>query len=182
MSPTEEIPQEILNQVLHLHEQVSIEADRIAGGLGELLVCRHGCHDCCIDDLTVFPIEAEIIRRNCGPLLVSDSAHPKGKCAFLDASGGCRIYQWRPYVCRTQGLPLQWPDFDDSGSTSFAKDICPLNLTQLKENGFNLYDLPTNFFWTLGNVESQLASLQVAALGRFEENLPRIFLRNLFKI
>ena len=39
---------------------------------------------------------------------IEEGAGPEGACAFLDGEGGCRVYPDRPYVCRTQGLPLRW--------------------------------------------------------------------------
>ncbi len=169
------------SKVARLQGEVSRRAAEIAERLGSLLVCRRGCHECCVDDLAVFPVEAEIIRRHCGPLLTFDQPHPKGKCAFLDADGACRIYPWRPYVCRTQGLPLRWMETDPSGAEIELRDICPLNLDELAQQNTNLADISSDNCWTLGEVESTLAGLQVQALGGFQDPLPRILLRDLFK-
>ena len=181
MESDHEIPQEILTQVSILQTEVGRQAEAIAKRLGPVLVCQRGCHGCCEDDLTVFPVEAEIILRHCGPLLTFDQPHPTGKCAFLDAQGGCRIYPWRPYVCRTQGLPLQWVEIDEDGSELDMRDICPLNLDEMMKQGVALEDISTEDCWALGSVESTLAGLQVQAQGGFQENLERVFLRDLFK-
>ena len=170
------ISEEILTEVMQLHAEVSRRSDLLTSELGSLLVCRLGCDGCCQDDLAVFPIEAEIIRRHCEPLLTFDQAHPPGKCAFLDAEGACRIYPWRPYVCRTQGLPLRWlGDGQDE-----ERGICELNAEELERQGTRLDQLPAEQCWTIGEVESRLAGLQVRALGTFQETLPRIKLRDLF--
>ena len=133
--------------------------------------CRQGCSACCTDDLTVFEIEAEGIRARHAELLATGTPHPIGACAFLDAEGGCRIYAERPYVCRTQGLPLRWLDEDEAGLVEY-RDICPLN-----EAGEPLDTLPAESCWTLGAVEGRLAALQVAAGG----TLSRVPLRGLFR-
>lgn len=170
------IPDEVLAEVMKLQAEVSRRAEALAEGLGTLLVCRRGCDDCCQDDLAVFPVEAEVIRRHCEPVLTFDQPHPPGKCAFLDEDGACRIYPWRPYVCRTQGLPLRWGENDGSEE----RGICALNADEFQRQGAELADLPREDCWTIGEMESRLAGLQVRALGVFQENLPRVKLRNLF--
>ena len=174
--PNFDIPQEILTEVMRLHAEVSRDAETLATRLGSLLVCRLGCDDCCQDDLAVFPIEAEVIGRHCEPLLTFDQPHPPGKCAFLDADGACRIYPWRPYVCRTQGLPLRWLE---NGEVE-ERGICSLNAEQLASQSTQLAALPIDNCWTIGQFESRLAGLQVRALGTFQDTLPRVKLRDLF--
>ena len=44
------------------------------------------------------------------PEVLRSEPHPPGACAMLDADGACRVYAARPYVCRTQGLPLRWAE------------------------------------------------------------------------
>jgi len=170
------VPDEILTEVMKLQASVSQRAETLAAGLGSLLVCRKGCDDCCQDDLAVFPVEAEVIRRHLEPLLISEQPHPPGKCAFLDSAGACRIYPWRPYVCRTQGLPLRWLE-DGEGE---ERGICALNAEQFDNEGVELSQLKREECWTIGEIESRLAGLQVRALGTFQETLPRIKLRDLF--
>jgi Fe-S-cluster containining protein len=95
-------------------------------------------------------VEAAVIRENHGALLEHESPHPPGACAFLDESGACRIYADRPYVCRTQGLPLRWMEDDHE-----ARDVCALNLMNR-----DLAELPAAACWTIGPVENKLAELQ----------------------
>lgn len=137
------------------------------------LRCRRGCHTCCADDLTVFEIEAEGIRRHHGDLLRDGEPHPRGACAFLDPAGACRIYEHRPYVCRTQGLPLRWIEELPDGTAAEMRDICPLN-----DEGPPVESLDATECWTLGPVEARLARLQAAADGG---ELRRVRLRGLFE-
>lgn len=138
-----------------LYGEVDHRASQIADGHGARLQCRRGCSQCCVDDLTVFEIEAENIRVAHAARLVQQEPHPRGACAFLDSNGGCRIYADRPYVCRTQGLPLRWIDECHDGELVELRDICPLN-----EDGPPIVDLPTDECWTIGPVEERLAGLQ----------------------
>jgi hypothetical protein len=167
--------------VVALHAEVERETRRLHVLHAARLECRQGCSSCCVDGLTVFDVEAEPIRRRHTELLATGIPHAQGACAFLDPEGACRIYAERPYVCRTQGLPLRWIEERD-GHPVECRDICPLN-----ESGEPIEHLPAGDCWTLGPFEERLARLQLAArsssapLGRSAEaESPRIALRALF--
>jgi len=157
-------------------ERLHAEVDRAAAELGRThagrLQCRRGCADCCVDGISVFVIEAERIKRRNPELLARGQAHPEGACAFLDDHGACRIYDDRPYVCRTQGLPLRWIEDGDDGRVEF-RDICPLN----EAGDDSIETLPIESCWTIGPVEGQLAHLQERSAGGPPR---RVRLRNLF--
>ena len=82
---------------------------------------------------------------------------PVGRCAMLDETGACRVYEVRPYVCRSQGLPLRWGETSPEGPVEH-RDICPLN-----EAGPALETLPADQCWALGPIESRLAHAQQTA-------------------
>jgi Fe-S-cluster containining protein len=109
-----------------------------------------------VDELSVFEVEAAPIREHFTALLESGTPHAAGGCAFLDAAGGCRIYADRPYVCRTQGLPLRWLE-DLEGQTVEHRDICLLN-----ETNEPIEELAEVDCFTLGPFEEGLAHLQIA--------------------
>ena len=93
-------------------------------------------------------------------------------CAFLDNEGACRIYEDRPYVCRTQGLPLRWIDEISDFEFVELRDICPLN-----DEGTPIEELDESECWTIGPIEERLAKLQLM----FGEGvMTRISLRSLF--
>lgn len=93
--------------------------------------CGPGCHACCLPGLGVFGIEAERIR---GALRGLEQRDPEAReavrrqasdagrdrCALL-VDGRCSIYDERPMLCRSHGLPVLGPDARVSG--------CPLNFT-----------------------------------------------------
>ena len=99
--------------------------------------------------------------------------HPPGACAFLDAAGGCRIYADRPYVCRTQGLPLRWLEEREDGEWVEYRDICPLN-----EQGPPVEELELEDCWSIGIYEPRLLDLQEALQGPGPPR--RVALRDLF--
>lgn len=135
-----------------IHEEIDRRAGALALRHRDRLVCRRGCSACCVDDITVFEVEADRIRAHAAVLLATGTPHPPGGCAFLGDEGECRIYAVRPYVCRTQGLPLRWID---DGAEAEYRDICPLN-----DKGAPIEDLAPEECWTLGEIEERLASMQ----------------------
>jgi Uncharacterised protein family (UPF0153). len=160
---------EALEGLLSLHAAVDRESALLAERHRDRLACGLGCIGCCRDDITVFTVEAERILRHAGALLEAAGAHEMGACAMLGARGECRIYENRPYVCRTQGLPIRWIDEE---ALAEYRDICPLN-----ENGEPLESLDEDACWTIGPAEERLRDLQLAFSGSFD----RVPLRQLFR-
>jgi uncharacterized protein len=137
-----------------LHADIGRETRRLHVLHTARLHCRQGCTSCCADGLTVFEVEAGHIRHHHAELLATGTPHAEGACAFLDEGGACRIYEERPYVCRTQGLPLRWLE-ERGGSEVELRDICPLN-----DAGEPIETLPADACWSIGPVEERLAELE----------------------
>lgn len=139
------------------------------------LKCKAGCFSCCVDNITVFEIEAENIKLHYHHLIENEQPHPQGYCAFLNENGECRIYEHRPYVCRTQGLPLRWIEEINEEELIEMRDICPLN-----EEGEPIVNLKAEDCWTIGPFEEKLALIQKNFSDKpMGEN--RVRLRDLFK-
>ena len=155
-----------------LHDEVDAAVAVLAERHRERLRCGRGCSACCVDGITVFEVEAERIRRNHPALLSQGAPHGPGACAFLGEAGECRIYEDRPYVCRTQGLPLRWLEETGTAEIREQRDICPLN-----ELGEPIEALPAEACWTLGPFEDRLRRLQEGAAGAPR----RVSLRELFR-
>jgi Fe-S-cluster containining protein len=158
------------DSVASLHADVGRATRRLSVVHAARLHCEKGCSGCCVDDLTVFEVEAQNIRRHHASLLAAGVPHVVGACAFLDPDGACRIYAERPYVCRTQGLPLRWIEERDGGAVEL-RDICPLN-----EAGGAIEELEADACWSVGPIEERLARLELA-VGPAAE---RVRLRDLF--
>jgi Fe-S-cluster containining protein len=164
-------------EVAALHREVDAAVERLVAAHGAALRCRRGCAGCCDDGLTVFEVEAEVIRQgiferereheheNVTPRRgAREGPGVRPRCAFLGPDLECRIYDLRPYVCRTQGLPLRWLDDEgEGGEVVERRDVCPEN-----DAGLDLLGLPEGLCWTIGPFEARLAALQVRADG----NLP----------
>ncbi len=116
-------------------------------------------------------VEAQRIRAEYAWLLRETLPHPPGACAFLGGDGECRIYAARPYVCRTQGLPLRWYEEAESGDIEEFTVICELNLV-----GPPLTGLEMDQCWVIGPTEEALVDLQEELVGP----LQRVALRELF--
>ncbi|MFC1652965.1 YkgJ family cysteine cluster protein [Planctomycetota bacterium] len=166
-------PAEIVREILiDLYAQIEDHVTPLARHHTGRLHCMRGCKQCCQDDLTVFEAEAINIRHYHADLLSKGSPHGPGACAFLDSEGACRIYNQRPYVCRTQGLPLRWLEQQDDGAVVEYRDICPLN-----ETDQSLEELTDEQCWPIGPVEETLAELQQRLTPGKAERVP---LRSLF--
>ncbi len=151
-----------------LHAEVDARVAEVTARNAGRLRCGRGCADCCVDGIRVFEVEAERIRAEHAELLARGAAHAGG-CAFLDDTGACRIYADRPYVCRTQGLPLRWLDPERRVE---LRDICPRNA-----EGEPIEALPADACLELGPFEGRLAALQASLDGGA---LRRVELRALF--
>ena len=156
-----------------LHRAVDTAVEPLLEQHAPRLACKKGCSQCCADDLTVFEVEAESLRQHFQELLRHEHPHPVGACAFLDNRGACRVYSHRPYVCRTQGLPLRWLDVDDEDEAVEYRDICELN-----DGEPRIEHLEPSSCWTLGAVEEKLSSLQNEVT---PGEMRRVTLRSLFE-
>jgi hypothetical protein len=182
----------LLEGVGALHRSVDQEVIALLGVLPRL-VCRPACAGCCPPDLTVLGAEAAWLRRAVGDELRGDSPGQEGACVFLDQRRHCRIYPYRPYVCRTQGLPFRWWEEDEQGEVQESRDVCPLNIDALSLGNsaaanspapspfvanLALSHLAPDQCWLLGPREERLVELEEARNGG---RLERVELRVLFR-
>lgn len=101
------------------------------------LQCKAGCDSCC-ENISVFPLEFEAIKLELGDSLKSHSLNRpfnrfRKSCVFL-VDSKCSIYNSRPFICRTQGLPLLYQSNDGSG---YELSVCHLNFKGVDVNIFN---------------------------------------------
>ena len=164
-------PGTAIEVVEHLHQTVDEMAEPLARLHAGRMCCSRGCAACCIDGITVFAVEAAFIRHSAAAVLL-EKPHPPGRCAFLAGDESCRIYPFRPYVCRTQGLPLRYFEPGPEGEVVEFRDICPLN----DPHGPPVEHLPEEQLWVIGPIEGRLAQAQHA----FSEDQERVALRDLF--
>ena len=113
------------------------EIDRHSAILEDLhfkhMQCRNGCDLCCID-FSVFPVEFyfilnELKKKNFKP---ESGVNTENEiCVFLK-NNSCTIYEQRPIMCRTHGLPLLYAN--DNGEWELS--ACELNFTEFDFDEF----------------------------------------------
>jgi uncharacterized protein len=105
-------------------------ASQLHERLRELLVCRAGCSSCC-QLLSLLPLEWHWIKSQLTAYgAVSGISAEGDKCPFL-SHDLCSIYEIRPLICRTHGLPLLYLN---SECTSWELSLCGLNEEVLDED------------------------------------------------
>ncbi len=119
--------------------------------------CRAGCSACCGQQLSVCDVEAALLREGIATLddaarerlaVRLESLVPESACVFLDLGGRCAVYASRPLVCRTQGLPLRYPNGVIPVSAVFLRQRelaaevtwCPLNFRSSAPNAPDVLD------------------------------------------
>ena len=122
-----------ISKYLELVADLEKEVGRVSELYRNSLKCCPGCSECCCA-FSVFPIEAEIIRLALQGILENENAAVNGSGRSLnrvtiaestDELGGkddsscfllkdqrCSIYEHRPLICRTQGLPIGYVDHE----------------------------------------------------------------------
>ena len=73
-------PDRALAELVALHDDLDRETRALAALHAGRLQCRRGCHDCCVDELTVTRIEALRIERAHPELLATGIPHRVGAC------------------------------------------------------------------------------------------------------
>ncbi|WP_299580588.1 YkgJ family cysteine cluster protein [uncultured Sunxiuqinia sp.] len=116
------------------YHQLRNQVDQLSEQLSSLhkshMACKKGCDLCCMD-YDVFPIEFEAMKEALQNKQVDVQKSVDGSCIFLK-DHTCQIYEHRPIICRTHGLPLLFMN-DDQWELS----ACELNFTEFDDEEFN---------------------------------------------
>jgi Fe-S-cluster containining protein len=125
-----------MNGVLDNYRQLVARVDAlchgIEGALQEHITCSEGCSSCCTA-ITIFPVEAAAISAALDALPDEEAAairshvaeHGQDERCPLLSHHRCLLYDVRPIICRTHGLPILYVEDDEK-----RVDCCPLNLEQ----------------------------------------------------
>ncbi|MBN2724828.1 MAG: YkgJ family cysteine cluster protein [Deltaproteobacteria bacterium] len=158
-----------LNSIHDFHLKVDNQVKNLTDNLPSLK-CKKGCSSCCIDELTLFTVECDLIENFLKESETKIIPAPSGNCVFLK-DGFCQVYEVRPYVCRTQGLPLRWFEDDDSGDEIIEyRDICPEN-----DDVLDIETAESMKLWLIGPFEDELRKIQMEYAG----NLNRTPMRHI---
>lgn len=105
---------------------------RVLAAQGAHMRCAPGCTACCQDDLELLRLEAEVLRdalrrlpRAARDRLAARARAGGPPCALLEEDGRCALYDARPLICRSHGLPLLYRDPDDPLQAELS--CCELN-------------------------------------------------------
>jgi len=119
--------QELINDVdRHSKKLTSIHSKH--------LHCKMGCDLCCMD-YRIFPVEFHTILnriRKDKSFIKPEKQIDESTCIFLK-NHACTIYENRPCICRTHGLPLLYMNDDNEWELS----NCELNFTDFDFDEFD---------------------------------------------
>ena len=115
--------------------QLRDQIDQLTGKLSSLhqnqMQCKKGCDLCCMN-YNIFPIEFHAIKEQLKKQAVVNSrVANENECVFL-IDHECQIYENRPVICRTHGLPLLFMN-DEQWELS----ACELNFTTFDDEDFD---------------------------------------------
>lgn len=119
--------QKIINKYLMLREEVDTACISLHKIHSNYTCCKQGCDECCMN-FRLLPIEFYSIlfsvkeEKNMNLNDINSES-----CPFM-IKHSCSIYQHRPIICRSHGLPIL--DMDQEGE-NWELSYCPLNF---KEN------------------------------------------------
>ncbi len=98
-----------------LRSRVDAHFEAAAHEAGEQMRCARGCAQCCHVDLSVFEVEAALVRDALAALPATTRARVRAQadqtrhCAML-LDGLCAVYAQRPLICRSHGTAVLLED------------------------------------------------------------------------
>ncbi len=155
--------------------------DKVLARHPQDLQCKKGCCYCCglesVSAIEAYSIRGYLNKESTLPEGAPSASSTSEMCSFL-SNGLCLIYQVRPLICRTHGLPIS-----SASLTGNTIDCCPLNFNHMKLQNIepdcvldvdmitdNLIQLNMAFCMLLG--DSELASERFSLQNIRENNLP----------
>ena len=130
-----------------LVKDVDVFCQQLKERFSQQITCHLGCTGCCQQHLSLFPIEAALVKKTVQEVskeikqrVVQNARqffqenNTTETCPLL-LDGQCSIYSYRPIICRTHGYPIS---FQEKPQEVYL-DVCPLNFSQ--EGEFELLQL-----------------------------------------
>lgn len=124
-----------LEQYFLLQKKIDFYSEKLSKEHKNQMQCKKGCDMCCMD-YSIFPVEFYSIlydfrTKNIIPKISVEQK--ENVCIFLK-EGVCSIYQQRPIICRTHGLPLLFMN----DNSEWELSACELNFTEFDFGEFSL--------------------------------------------
>jgi Fe-S-cluster containining protein len=127
-------PKGYYSKYLLLRKEVDVLAEQLNKKHSKHIQCKVGCNFCCMD-YSILPVEFYSILNHLKRKInkVENSSDTRNeKCIFL-IHHQCTIYNERPVICRTHGLPLLYMNEMNEWELS----TCELNFTEFEMKQFN---------------------------------------------
>lgn len=160
---------ELLENYQLLVRKVDDLCGRIVSDFAGEIACSRGCDSCC-RHISIFWVEAVSMAQALGDLPIDQSEFVRGRARSATAGeacpllhrGACLLYDRRPIICRTHGLPIL------TGETSPRTiDFCPRNFQRLES-------IPGSAVIDLDRLNDTLAAVNALFMrSYFEDNYPR---------
>lgn len=125
--------------LVELMESVDEEFTAIQARQGAHMQCRAGCSDCCRARLSITRVEEQFLRTGADRMPASErhelarrAKDPKREmCPALDPDGRCGLYELRPLICRSFGVPLRHRR-EVALVNPPVVDVCDLNFVEIR--------------------------------------------------
>jgi Fe-S-cluster containining protein len=122
-----------LNNYYRLLAKIDERCNEIYAAYQQHIVCQKGCCTCC-RLMSVFAVEAAAVslalsrlpHETLLRLRQNADTHPDSEICPLLEKGACAVYESRPVICRTHGLPILVLQ-----NGRHEADFCPLNFQNL---------------------------------------------------
>lgn len=137
-----------MDDILQNYRQLLTRVDALCREIGNILqgqiTCSEGCSSCCTS-ITLFPVEAAALQAALEILPTEEAdairrhvtEHAEGERCPLLSRHRCMLYDARPIICRTHGLPVMFAE-----ESEIKVDCCPLNLSETESlPGTSIIDL-----------------------------------------
>lgn len=118
-----------------LRNEIEEHSKKLSDEHSKHMLCKKGCDMCCID-YSIFPIEFHFILNDFKENKMNFKSLNKleeNVCVFLK-NHACTMYEQRPIICRTHGLPLLFMN----DSSEWELSACELNFTKFDFGEFTL--------------------------------------------
>jgi len=154
----------LLANYIALRDRVDELCRSIGQGFATHIVCKAGCDRCC-RHLSLFPVEAFALAeavRHLAPFRIDTlrkqaaASTPDSPCPLLQ-DGLCLLYDVRPIICRTHGLPLV---YTEDGTQHV--DCCP-------DNFRDIGSLPGSAVIRLDQLNTMLAAINAVFVNSLEK-------------
>jgi Fe-S-cluster containining protein len=115
-----------IDKYLELRAKIDERSNQLHELHHDKMKCKKGCDECCMS-FDIFPVEFYAIKQQLDQVGFSASDLPQQSqndenCVFLK-DGVCSIYETRPIICRTHGLPFLYVGEEENWELSY----CPMN-------------------------------------------------------